>query len=34
MQETALTSDPDTQADWIRDALKATRPDIVIKHKG
>lgn len=31
MQEIALTSDPNTQTDWIRDALKAIRPDIAIK---
>lgn len=29
MQETALTSGPDTQTDWIRDAYKATGPDVL-----
>lgn len=34
MQETASTSGPDAQIDWIRDAYKATGPDVVLKFKG
>ena len=34
MQETALTSGPDTQTGWIRDPYRATGPDVVLKHKG
>lgn len=34
MQETALTSGPDTQTDWIRDGYKATGLNVVLKYKG
>lgn len=34
MQETALTSGPDTQTDWIRDAYKATGPIGALKYQG
>lgn len=34
MQETASTSGPDEQTDWIRDACKATGVDVVLKFKG
>lgn len=33
MQETALTSGPDTQTNWIRDAYKAAGPGC-LKFKG
>ena len=32
-QEIALTPGPDPQIDWIRDACKATGPDVVLTHK-
>lgn len=34
MQETVLTSGLDTQTDWIKDAHKATGPDVVFEFKG
>ena len=33
MQETALTSGPNTQTGWIRDAYRATGPNVVLKYK-